>query len=214
LVEAFSVFEQAVLAEAFAVVGGDDQESVVENALAVELIDEGAELVVEIGEAAIVTVAGEAEDGGRKAGFVDLGPVVADQAELGIGTGWSAEAMGHGAGEEVGGVSVDQVDECKEGALGLFALGQPGEELSVYDLGVFAVAVVQVAGGVVGHSEEAADRADDLEQFFDQMDGAGDAEGVENVVFIMGEAAIEAAIVGAIEGVAGESGGCVAEFLE
>ena len=65
VVEAAGVAEEVVLAEVLAVVGRDDDQRVLEHAPAVELVEEPAELLVEVGDAVVVGVAGEPESLGE-----------------------------------------------------------------------------------------------------------------------------------------------------
>ena len=58
VVEAAGVAEELVLAEVFAVVGGDDHQRVVEQAVLVERIEKHAELFIEVRDAVVVGVAG------------------------------------------------------------------------------------------------------------------------------------------------------------
>ena len=53
-----------VFAEAFAVVGNDDQPGVFENAASVERVDQFTDLFVEIGDAVVVGVGSELDAGG------------------------------------------------------------------------------------------------------------------------------------------------------
>ena len=56
-VEAQAVAEEAVLAEVLAVVGGHDHQGVLQQPAALELVEEAAELPVEVGDATLVGVA-------------------------------------------------------------------------------------------------------------------------------------------------------------
>ena len=82
LVEARPVAEDAgMLAEALAVVRGDDHPGPLEDAAALELVDQPAQLLIEVRDAVVVGVADEARSAAAESPRLVQRPPVLDQVD-------------------------------------------------------------------------------------------------------------------------------------
>ena len=86
LVKTLAVAENAgVLAETFAMVRGDDQPGLLQNPAPVQLVDQLAELLVEVRDAIVISVGGEGHALGRDRRLVELPPVLDQDALIVVG---------------------------------------------------------------------------------------------------------------------------------
>ena len=110
---------ELVLAEVLAVVGRDDHQRVRQQAAPVQLVEEPAELLVEVGDAVVVGVAARAGSS-LGASFVlsESEPPVQDR-DVGGRLGLDAEVPVEAAGRDVGVVGVEEVQEREEGPIPL-----------------------------------------------------------------------------------------------
>ena len=131
LVETRAVAENAgVLAETFAMVRGDDQPGSLQDPAPVQLVDQLAELLIEIRDAIVIGVGGECHALGRDSRLVELPPVLDQEALIVVGR-LDPETMKPSRRQLIGIMGVEVVQESEKRPLRLRAAGQPVEKLAI-----------------------------------------------------------------------------------
>ena len=121
--------DAGVLAEALAMVGGDDQPGPLQDPRR-PAVDQLADLLVEIGHAIVVGVDGEGHFLGRDRRLVDPPPVL-DQAAAVVVDRLGPEPMEPPRGQFIGIVGVVEVQEGEEWPLRLRPSRDPVQELAI-----------------------------------------------------------------------------------
>ena len=144
LVEARAVPEHAgMLAETFPVVRGDDQPGPVEDVTAVELVDQPAELLVEIRDAVVVGGANEGILAHGEPPLVDSTPVF-DEIHLALGAWTRPEPVDAPLRKLVRIVGIIVIQEGEKWPLRLPPPGQPVEEFMADRRARFAIPGVEL----------------------------------------------------------------------
>src|SRR5262245_52644185 len=104
--------EQFVLAQPLAMIGGDDQESSLEHAAALQFIEQHTQLLVEIGEATIVAIADERLVARRQPRLVvERRPLFDQEGKVGLALGLLSKSVLGAGGDDIRRVSIEIIEE-------------------------------------------------------------------------------------------------------
>src|SRR5262245_47957065 len=156
LVEAPAVSKAPVLAEALAMVRGDDHPGPLERSEVPQIVEQQADLLIEVGDAAIVGVASEGDLLRPKRALVGAPPVL-DEIPFSLISRPGTEPVQMLLGDQVGVVGIEVIQENEERSFGLPPPGQPGEEFAIDHRRFLAIAAGQQSG------DEVLDRGDQME---------------------------------------------------
>src|SRR5262249_18663582 len=121
-----------LFAKTLAVIRGDDHPGSLEEGTAIELVDQPAELLIEIGHAVVVGVASEIDLVLRRP-VLAQGQPISEPGRLSVVPRLDPETMDALLRYLVGIVGVIVIQEREERPLGLTAFGEPVEKLPIDD---------------------------------------------------------------------------------
>ena len=209
------MIEQPVLPQPFAMIGGHDHERLFEHAATLEVVDQFTQPLVQIGQAVVVGIAARAAvPAPGIAPLVGLRPALGEEPQVGD----RSSAPDRGGcetlrREQVGRMGIDIIQEGEEGTPRLPAPRQPSRNSRFTTRASFRSPRVSVHGAFdAGIGNDAAELADGLAATRRSSWAVlSRIELVEDIILVMGEAAIEAAVVRAVERVADEPRRRIAE---
>ena len=138
-VETLAMHEQIMFAQALAMVGCDNDQCSIEDATTLQVVEQRAELFIQIGQAIIISIASQVQVALGQALLVQEAPSHQDVPEILLGFRVHAEPVPGPWGDQVRRVRIEVIEEHEEGTPRLATLAEPVQKIAIDLLSSLAV---------------------------------------------------------------------------
>jgi hypothetical protein len=137
-VEALAMVKQTVLAQAFAMIRGHDDQCLFEDTATLQFVEQNTKLLVEVYKTVVIRIASQRDTEPRQLCLVKNVPKIINGPVLVPRRGVCLETMWRSFRQPVGLMSVHKIQEGKERAIGFSSMGLPVEKCTADRRGILS----------------------------------------------------------------------------